>query len=61
MVDDGTVAIQWTPTQHQLADLLTKRLPTEPFQAAVKKLLVPTKSIVDIVPPGPRVNKASAA
>jgi hypothetical protein len=61
MVDDGTVAIQWTPTQHQLADLLTKRLPTEPFQAAVKKLLVHTKSIVDIVPTGPRVNKASAA
>jgi hypothetical protein len=47
MVSNGDVQIQWTPTANQLADLLTKRLPTEPFRSVVRQLLAPTTPLAD--------------
>jgi hypothetical protein len=40
-IANNELSITWTPTTKQLADLLTKRLPTPTFQLLVSQLLYP--------------------
>ena len=42
---NGTVAMEWTPTTLQLADLLTKQLPKETFTKLVSQLMVRLSSL----------------
>ena len=45
-VDSGTIAVQWVPTNEQLADILTKPVkPTSLFEALRNRLLCDTESI----------------
>ena len=44
-ISKGDVSITWTPTTKQLADLLTKRLPTPIFQSLVSQLLHPIDGV----------------